>query len=207
MKKWAPEMPRLSEASRSQAIGMLVAGVTKSEVARRLNCHTSTISRLLRRYQGDVKDMPKSGRPRTITRRQDVSIRVTHLRDRFTSASDSARRTRGTHGYVNFLPIQNPNDIHKIYGNFNFLFPTTKIVMRFFFDEVYCFSMPPSVTQPLRFCILAPYAMVYCLFSPADRQCLLLLICDPNFQPVCSFTPENCSSSGQTYDFPDKVLG
>ena len=86
-------MPRLSEASRNQAIGMLVAGVAKREVAMRLNCHTSTISRFLRRYQhtGDVKDMPKSDRPRTTTRRQDVNSRVTHLRDRFTPVSDTAR--------------------------------------------------------------------------------------------------------------------
>ena len=41
--------------------------------------------------------------------------------------------------------------------------------------------------------------MVYSLYSPADRQCLLLLNCDPNFLQVCSVTPENSTLSGQTY--------
>ena len=97
------KMARLGEAARNQAIGMLVAGFTKAEVARRLNCHPTTISRLQRRYQhtGNVKDLPKSGRPRVTTRRQDVNIRVTHLRERFIPAAETARRIRTIHGYVN----------------------------------------------------------------------------------------------------------
>ena len=59
------------------------------KVARRLNCHPSTIARLQRRYQHarTVKDLPKSGRPRVTTRRQDINMRMTRLRDRFTPAA------------------------------------------------------------------------------------------------------------------------
>ena len=101
-----PNMPRLDESKRNQAIGMLAVGVTKSEVERRLNCHPSTIARLFRRYRqtGTVKDLPKSGRPRITTRRQDIHIRVTHLRDRFIPATETAGQIRTIHEYVNFLP-------------------------------------------------------------------------------------------------------
>ncbi|XP_060554469.1 uncharacterized protein LOC132715480 [Ruditapes philippinarum] len=93
-------MPRLAEHLRNQAIGLLEAGVSKIDVARRFNCHVSTITRLQNRYNasGSVKDLPKSGRPRITTRRQDVNIRVGHLRNRFEAASSTARRTIGTHG-------------------------------------------------------------------------------------------------------------
>jgi hypothetical protein len=95
-------MPRLGEHLRNQAIGLLQAGVAKIDVSRRLNCHVSTIARLQNRYNafGSVRDRPKSGRPRITTRRQDVNMRVIHLRNRFLPASDTARRTIGIRGYV-----------------------------------------------------------------------------------------------------------
>ena len=51
-------MPRLSEHERSGAIGMLIAGVRVSDVARYHYCIQSTIQRLRDRYQatGKVKD-------------------------------------------------------------------------------------------------------------------------------------------------------
>lgn len=93
-------MPRLGQDVRNQAIGMSLLGVGKRHIARQFGCHHSTISRLVRRYQqtGVVRDRPRPGRPRVTTRRQDVHLRVSHLRDRFQPASDSARTTIGTHG-------------------------------------------------------------------------------------------------------------
>ena len=142
-------MARLGEAVRNQAIGMLVAGSTKAEVARRLNCHPTTISRLQRRYQhtGNVKDLPKSGRPRVTTRRQDVNIRVTHLRDRFTPAAETARRIRTIHGYVNLSPKHKNCASQNFYGKFKSDVRTCKLATRFFFGHVYCFKYPPLVPQ------------------------------------------------------------
>ncbi|MEW8339733.1 MAG: helix-turn-helix domain-containing protein [Candidatus Thiodiazotropha taylori] len=96
------KMPRLNETLRNQAIGMLAVGIAKREVARRLNCHVSTISRLSTRYQqtGNVKDRPRPGRPKVTTRIQDRHIRIAHLRNRFLPATETAQQTRGTHGYV-----------------------------------------------------------------------------------------------------------
>jgi transposase len=93
-------MARLSEVDRNQAIGMFVAGSSKSAIARRFGCHHSTISRLVARYQqtGTVRDRVRPGRARVTTLRQDRYLLVTHLRDRFLPAATSARRTVGTHG-------------------------------------------------------------------------------------------------------------
>ena len=44
-------MPRLPEDERSDAIGMLKAGVRVSDVARYHNCHPSTIQRFRDSYQ------------------------------------------------------------------------------------------------------------------------------------------------------------
>ena len=72
-----------------RAISMLLNGITQNEVARRLNVTKSTISRLRRRLANttSVKDRPRSGRPRTTTRRQDQQIRLTHLRHRSQTAA------------------------------------------------------------------------------------------------------------------------
>ena len=71
-------MPRLSEHTRSGAIGMLKTGVRVSDNARYHNCNPSTIQRLRDRYQatGTVKDRRRSGQPRMATdgNRQLTSI-------------------------------------------------------------------------------------------------------------------------------------
>ena len=43
-------MPRLSNAERNQAVGMLQAGQSKRQVARQFHCSPSTVSRLWQRY-------------------------------------------------------------------------------------------------------------------------------------------------------------
>ncbi|XP_071093628.1 uncharacterized protein [Haliotis cracherodii] len=66
-------MPRLSRANRHIAIGLLEAGQSQLTVARRMNVHQSTISRLWERYrqQNSVEDGLRSGRPRVITAAKD----------------------------------------------------------------------------------------------------------------------------------------
>ena len=98
-------MPRLSEHKRSDAIGMLKAGVRVSDVARYLNCHPSTNQRLRDRDQatGTVKDRRWSGQTRMATgvKSQLTSIvyqRYLHRRYPFRSATVSARRILGFPG-------------------------------------------------------------------------------------------------------------
>jgi transposase len=85
-------MPCLSLVDRHQAIGMLQAGMSQSEVAAHFQCHRSTISALVRRQRerNDVTDRPREGRPRVTTARQDRWIQVTHLRNRRLTAADTA---------------------------------------------------------------------------------------------------------------------
>jgi len=86
-------MPRLSADERGRAVGHLEAGVTVADVARIFNCSRETIYNLQTRYMntGSTRDRPRSGRPRVTTPAQDRYIRTTHLRDRFQSASHTAR--------------------------------------------------------------------------------------------------------------------
>ena len=86
-------MASLSINLRNIAIGRLHAGESQSQVARHLNVHQSTISRLWHRFQatGSVEDRHRSGRPRVTTAAEDRFIRLRHLRDRFTTASSTAQ--------------------------------------------------------------------------------------------------------------------
>lgn len=94
-------VPGMTLDRRQMAIGMLNAGVTAREVARQFNVNESTISRLKTRYQltGNVKDMPRSGRPRKTTLAEDRYIVVTSRRNRFMCSrrlAESVRNATGT---------------------------------------------------------------------------------------------------------------
>ena len=90
-------MLHLSDAQRHEALGMLRANATVSAVARAFNVKRDTIQKLRIRFQasGSVSDTPRSGRPRVTTAVEDNRIRVTHLRDRFQTASKTAREWPG----------------------------------------------------------------------------------------------------------------
>ena len=66
-------MPRLSDAERGRALGMLEAGRTQAEVSRLFRCTKRMIRNLQRRFfeTGSWKDRPRSGQPRVTTIRQD----------------------------------------------------------------------------------------------------------------------------------------
>ena len=66
-------MRRLTEAERWRAIGMLQTGSTQVQTANIMNISQSVVSRLWARYQrsGAVADMQRSGRPRSMSRRDD----------------------------------------------------------------------------------------------------------------------------------------
>ena len=90
-------MPRLTNDQRNIAIGRLQAGETHSAVSRLLNVHLTTISRLWDRFtqNGNVRDRPRSGRPRVTTDAQDRYIRLRHLRDRFLTAASTTAAIPG----------------------------------------------------------------------------------------------------------------
>ena len=59
-------MPRIEYANIEQAIGMLDAGLSRVEVARRFGMHQTTIYRLVGRLRTTRRtdEIPRSGRPR-----------------------------------------------------------------------------------------------------------------------------------------------
>ena len=82
-------MPRLSSLERGRAIGQLQAGVHQNVVAARFGVNQSTISSLRRRYAAtsDVRDRPKSGRPRVTSAATDRRIETLAARRRYVTAT------------------------------------------------------------------------------------------------------------------------
>ena len=74
-------------------------GQRPQQVARHFGVHVSTIERLVRRLRetGRVADRSRSGLPRVTSRRQDRVIRLTHLRNRHLTATETAVNTVGSH--------------------------------------------------------------------------------------------------------------
>lgn len=94
---------RPSKEQRLLAIGRLQAGDTVANVANFLGVSMRTVRRLRAKYAatGSVEDLPRSGRPRETTLRQDRHIILTHLRNRFTVPRRTAINTPGrTHPHI-----------------------------------------------------------------------------------------------------------
>ena len=74
----------LSTEERGIAIGMHIAGCSTPEIGKQLKCDHSTIVRLVNKYAktGSVKDLPKSGRPRKTTLRDERRMKFMSLADR-----------------------------------------------------------------------------------------------------------------------------
>ena len=73
------------------------------QVARHFGRRHSTIGNLWHQFQQtgtcNVSDLPRQSRGRVTTLQDDRYIRLTHLRDRFRSATVTARSTVGAHGH------------------------------------------------------------------------------------------------------------
>ena len=83
-------MGKLSILNRALAIGQLQAGKTVSEVANAFNVSRKAIQNLKKKFRdtGNVKDLPRSGRPKVTTPRQDRRMITSSLRNRFTNGND-----------------------------------------------------------------------------------------------------------------------
>ena len=93
-------MPRryrkLSNLDRVRALGQLQAGQSSRRVAIAFNTSLQSINRVRQRYaaSGDVKDLPRSGRPRATNPAKDRLITNTTLRNSFTNAPTMTRWIR-----------------------------------------------------------------------------------------------------------------
>ena len=72
---------------------MLRCGRTSAQVARAMNCHKSTITRMRQRLQetGTLKDRPRPGQPRKTTPADDHGITMQMLRNRKVTAKQLQR--------------------------------------------------------------------------------------------------------------------
>ena len=95
-----PRRPGMTFEQRERVIGMLTAGMSATDVARHFQCHESTISRPLNRFQqtGNVADRPRSGRPRKTMPREDRFLTTSSRRNRFLSCRKLGRLLRNATG-------------------------------------------------------------------------------------------------------------
>ena len=77
-------MPRLSDQNRAIAIGMLQANTSVRFVARQMGVTPKAIRKLREKFQAtlEVKDRPRSGRPKVTTAREDRYMALMALRCR-----------------------------------------------------------------------------------------------------------------------------
>ena len=89
----------MTQDQRNAAVQMLLRGTSQAVITRNFQVSKSTITRLYQRLRqtGTTNDRPRSGRPRVTTRRQDRYMRLSHRRNGFRTAVETAQVTSGTH--------------------------------------------------------------------------------------------------------------
>ena len=92
-------MPRLTEAERNQAIGMLRGGMVKKAAVNFFGCSHTTIGRLLQRFinTSTAHDRPRPGKERVDTPAVDRHIVLQHLRGQFKPTVKTAIEIIGLH--------------------------------------------------------------------------------------------------------------
>jgi hypothetical protein len=91
---------KLSNLDRARALGYLQSGRSARNVARTFHVSPTTMTNLLRRYNqtGDVKDRPRSGRPKVTTPVEDRRIRTIGLRRRVVSSPNIQSQIHAARG-------------------------------------------------------------------------------------------------------------
>ena len=86
-------MPRLTSEQRERAILMLSVVTAQPRVAELMNCHVSSIERLVRRVRdtGTTSDRPRSGRPSVTSASVVRYLRTLHPHNWFLTVTSSAR--------------------------------------------------------------------------------------------------------------------
>ena len=90
-------MPWLHQNDRERAMSMVQAGMTHQAVADHFNVSRIILSRLMTRLRqtGRTNDNLHNDRARVTSQRQDIHLRLIHLRNRMITTEDIARRTAG----------------------------------------------------------------------------------------------------------------
>ena len=90
-------MTKLTNPNRNQLIGMIIAGMSTTNVSHRFRVSERSIRRLVTRYNltGVVDDRRRTGRPRKTSGAEDRIIRTMHLRKREKTASETSREWNG----------------------------------------------------------------------------------------------------------------
>uniref|UniRef100_A0A8C4GFR7 Transposase Tc1-like domain-containing protein n=1 Tax=Dicentrarchus labrax TaxID=13489 RepID=A0A8C4GFR7_DICLA len=93
-------MPRLTDLDRALAIGQLQAGVPQNQVAVLFGVSPRAISKLRAQFHItlDVKDRPRSGRPKKMTPQEDHFLTLSALRCRRLFSTDLQSRFAGQYG-------------------------------------------------------------------------------------------------------------
>ena len=110
-------MPRLSIDNRKEIIKLHNEGISNREIGRRLNCDEKTVRLTLQKYQktDSVHDIPKCGRPRVTSAREDHAIKIRSLRNRFESAPE-LRKECGLVGKCSVSTVKNRLKEFKLRG-------------------------------------------------------------------------------------------
>ena len=95
-----PRWPGMMFEQCERAISMPTTGMSARDVSRHFQCHESTISQLLNRFQqtGNVTDQPISGRPRKTMPQEDRFLTTSSQCKRFLSSRKLACLLRNSTG-------------------------------------------------------------------------------------------------------------
>lgn len=97
-----PRRPQISEALRGQIILLHRQGLSQVKIAKTIKCSRCAVQNTVKRFEqtGSYRNLPKSGRKRVTTLRDDRLIERTALRDKHKAAEKIASELREQHNTV-----------------------------------------------------------------------------------------------------------